>query len=166
MITTTYTLKYPRCWKRVSRLIRKLANGHCEWCGQLCDTLSVHHIGTRRPTGNGWKNGNPCDKHDIRRENLAALCERCHDQADAHIRRKCGKARAKRAAKREAHQALGIGTGLLVCNAPARPRRPIPYAIILYAIHFHMTAQREQTCPQCIVDSTLTYIPCQSSASS
>ena len=106
--------KYPVCWKRVSLLIRRLANGCCEWCGQPCDQLSVHHIGTKRPTGRGWKNGNPCDKHDLRRENLVALCWRCHERTDAPIRWKCEKAKAKRRAKMEAHRALGIGTGLVV----------------------------------------------------
>jgi hypothetical protein len=28
------------------------------------------------------KSGDPHDKHDLRRENLVALCDRCHFQAD------------------------------------------------------------------------------------
>ena len=53
-----------------------------KWCGQPCNTLSVHHIGAPLATGTGWKRGNPCDKHDVRRENLAALCWTCHSTAD------------------------------------------------------------------------------------
>jgi hypothetical protein len=76
--------------------------------------LSVHHIGVPRPTGCGWKNGNPLDKHDLRRENLAALCWRCHSAADEPLKLKCEAKRAKREMKRAAHQALGVGTGLVV----------------------------------------------------
>jgi 5-methylcytosine-specific restriction endonuclease McrA len=103
--------KYPRNWEKVSRIIRRLANGHCEWCGRACNNLSVHHIGVPfvgRP-------GDRHDKHDIRRENLAALCYPCHDQADhlSLVREQRKARKIKRAAKRQAHQALGVGTGLV-----------------------------------------------------
>jgi hypothetical protein len=103
-----------RAFDRASRVIRRLAAGHCERCKRPCTTLSVHHIGAPRPTGRGWKNGDPCDKHDLRRENLAALCWSCHCASDEPIKSKCTGKRAKREAKRAAHRALGVGTGLVV----------------------------------------------------
>ena len=124
--------KYPTCWKRVSLLIRRLAAGHCERCGRVCDTLSVHHQGA--PFAN--KLGNSQDKHDIRRENLIALCFPCHDELD-HIRivrEKTKQRKAKRAARKEAHQALGIGTGLM-------------------EVHYHDQAHECR-----IVDSTFIYV--------
>ena len=149
------TEKYPRCWKRVSLRIRQLAAGHCERCGRACDSLSVHHLGT--PFANGTP-GNSHDKHDIRRENLIALCFPCHDELD-HIRivrKKTKQRKAKRAEKRAAHQALGVGTGLVVFpNTPARPSTVIPFLTILRAVSFHMQARRDQAQPRRIVDSTL-----------
>jgi 5-methylcytosine-specific restriction endonuclease McrA len=73
--------KYPSCWPKVSRIIRRLANGHCEYCKKPVKftKLSTHHVGI--PYAN--KPGGRHDKHDIRRENLAALCRICHIQADA-----------------------------------------------------------------------------------
>jgi hypothetical protein len=113
----TRTCKYPRCWKRVSRIIRALAHGCCERCGRHCDNLSVHHIGTPyigRP-------GDKTDKHDIRRENLAALCYACHCELDGvdldTERRKFKKRKARRKNKLEAHRALGIGTGLVLVGS-------------------------------------------------
>jgi ribosomal protein L34E len=107
--------KYPRCWKRVSRIIRALAHERCERCGQHCDNLSVHHIGAPYIDGTP---GNKTDKHDIRRENLAALCYTCHCELDGvdlgAVRRKYKKRKAKRRNKLETHRALGIGTGLVV----------------------------------------------------
>ena len=35
--------KYPRNWPKVSRIIRRIADGLCERCGQPAH--SVHHIG-------------------------------------------------------------------------------------------------------------------------
>jgi hypothetical protein len=107
--------KYPQCWPKVSRIIRRLANGHCEWCHKRCYMweLSVHHIGAPLATGRGWKRGNPSDKHDIRRENLVALCKDCHASADAPIYKQWQRRKAKREAQRQAHAALQIGTGLV-----------------------------------------------------
>lgn len=106
---------YPSGWKRrISPTIRRLANGRCERCGMPCDQLSVHHRGV--PFANG-RPGDKRDKHDIRRENLQALCFACHDELD-HLRavKRARKIRqAKRTAKYAAHQALGIGTGLVPC---------------------------------------------------
>lgn len=79
---------YPRNWKKASRTIRKAAGYRCEWCqmgagerhpdGRVV-TLSVHHQGAAYADGTP---GDPHDKHDLRRENLIALCDRCHFQAD------------------------------------------------------------------------------------
>jgi len=98
--------KYPRSWRKVSLIIRRLANGRCTWCNAKCLTLFVHHLGVhyanRRP-------GDSQDKHDIRRENLVALCWDCHHVADAQTYERC---RARKA-RREQHRSLGIGTGLI-----------------------------------------------------
>jgi len=73
--------KYPRGWKKISRRIRELAGGRCEWCQRPCKLtkLTTHHLGA--PYANGIP-GNKCDKHEIRRENLIALCKPCHTDAD------------------------------------------------------------------------------------
>ena len=107
--------KYPANWKKISRTIRRVAQGHCEWCHQPCENLSVHHIGTPRPTGCTWTKGTPYDKHDVRRENLVALCPLCHSQADhlPQVARSRKKSKARRALRHAAHAALGIGTGLV-----------------------------------------------------
>jgi hypothetical protein len=89
--------RYPANWPKVSRTIRRIAGNRCEWCGVANGiplpsgrkgnvVLSVAHLGA--PYADG-KPGNKHDKHDIRRENLAALCQACHlryDLAD-HMQR-------------------------------------------------------------------------------
>ena len=78
--------RYPENWKEISYHIRfERAHGHCEWCGAehgkphpvtgSIVILTVAHLGT--PHKNGMP-GNKHDKMDIRPENLAALCQRCH----------------------------------------------------------------------------------------
>lgn len=59
--------------------------------------LTVHHIGVPKPDGTP---GSPHDKMDVRPENLAALCQRCHFLADleSHI----ANARISRRNKRKA----------------------------------------------------------------
>lgn len=150
--------KYPRNWKRVSQIIRSLAGGRCEWCGNPCDSLEVHHIGT--PWADG-RPGNHCDKHDLRRENLAAICFTCHNQAEhvGAIRRKKRDQKKRRRARLEAHQALGIGTGLMpLGNTPTRPSTIVPFMVILRAVRFHMEVQRTQARERRTVDSTLIYV--------
>lgn len=71
--------RYPSNWKEISQRIR------CEWCGAenyqphpvtgSKVILTVAHLGTPYPDG---KPGNKHDKLDVRPENLAALCQRCH----------------------------------------------------------------------------------------
>lgn len=82
---------YPHSWPKVSRTIRRIAGYRCEWCQRPFGTvypdgrpviLSVHHIGAAYANGNP---GNPHDKHDLRRENLVALCDVCHQQADLSL---------------------------------------------------------------------------------
>ena len=104
---------YPRCWKKVSLIIRRLAHGRCEWCRQRCRMweLSVHHLGA--PYADG-KPGDAHDKHDLRRENLVALCWDCHRAADAKTYARC----KERKAKREQHASLGVGTGLVIWRPP------------------------------------------------
>ncbi len=85
--------RYPRNWKKISRTIRRIAGNRCEWCdiangaplpsgrpGRVI--LTVAHLGAARPTGDGWTPGDKHDKHDVRRENLAALCQACHLRYD------------------------------------------------------------------------------------
>lgn len=105
--------KYPSCW-RVSRIIRRLAHGRCERCHRRCRMweLSVHHLGLSYANG---KPGDPGDKHDIRQENLVALCWDCHRAADAPVFERCQTCKAQR----ERHASLGIGTGLIVWRANA-----------------------------------------------
>lgn len=55
-----------------------LGLGECHPDGQPV-AISVHHLGTAYANG---AQGNLHDKHDLRRENLVALCDRCHFQAD------------------------------------------------------------------------------------
>jgi hypothetical protein len=82
--------RYPSNWRKVSLTIRRLAGWRCEWCqiengaplpsgraGKV--VLTVAHLGT--PYADGTP-GNKQDKHDIRRENLAALCQACHLRYD------------------------------------------------------------------------------------
>src|SRR5947199_3425192 len=113
-----HTSKYPHCWKRVSLIIRRLANGMCQRCGQPYDFLEVHHLGA--PYANG-RPGNSHDKHDIRQENLAAICLSCHDELDlvVLIRSKKRDLRKRRAARIAAHRESVAGTGL-VPLAPAQ----------------------------------------------
>jgi 5-methylcytosine-specific restriction endonuclease McrA len=81
---------YPKNWKEISKQIRfERAGGKCEWCGAVnCQphpitgskvVLTVAHLGT------DFADGSKGDKHnkmDVRPENLAALCQRCHLRYD------------------------------------------------------------------------------------
>lgn len=81
--------RYPPGWRKISRTIRRIAGDHCEQCGISNGlplpsgrpgkvVLTVAHIGAPLATGAGWRSGDKHDKHDVRRENLLALCQRCH----------------------------------------------------------------------------------------
>jgi hypothetical protein len=86
--------RYPPEWDAISRFIRhERAGNKCEWCGIANGAplpsgrkgkvvLTVAHLGTTHPDGTP---GDKHDKFDVRHENLAALCNRCHlnyDQND------------------------------------------------------------------------------------
>lgn len=121
--------RYPEDWNEISRRIRyERAGGKCEWCGApdgqfirrnrgnpamwelATETtpadqewyrpvrvmLTVHHKGIPKPDGSP---GDRHDKMDVREENLAALCQRCHLFADLDIH--MANARQTRLKKRE-----------------------------------------------------------------
>lgn len=78
--------RYPADWRQISLRIRfERADGRCEWCGAenlqphpetgSKVILTVAHLGAARPDGTP---GDKHDKMDVRDENLAALCQRCH----------------------------------------------------------------------------------------
>lgn len=77
--------RYPPNWKEISLRIREREGWRCKWCqaaqGQPHPRtgskviLTVAHLGVDYPDGTP---GNKHDKMDIRDENLAALCQRCH----------------------------------------------------------------------------------------
>lgn len=79
--------RYPRNWKRIRRGIIRRSAGRCEWCGAENHrpnpatgskvVLTIAHLG--EPFAEG---ADKHDKHDIRAENLAALCQRCHLRHD------------------------------------------------------------------------------------
>jgi hypothetical protein len=77
--------RYPSNWKEISLQIRFRSGERCEWCGAENGkpnpitgskvVLTVAHLGVPYPDGTP---GNKHDKLDVREENLAALCQRCH----------------------------------------------------------------------------------------
>lgn len=82
--------RYPANWREISLRIRgERARWRCEWCGAENGqphpvtgsrvVLTVAHLGT--PHADGHK-GDKHDKMDVREENLAALCQRCHIRYD------------------------------------------------------------------------------------
>lgn len=114
--------RYPADWDAISLRIRyERAGGFCEWCGApdktwiqrrkcnpaayvisekgaqeteelfapILNFLTVHHLGTDKPDGT---KGDRHDKMDVREENLAALCNRCHLFADMDIHQAHAKA--------------------------------------------------------------------------
>lgn len=100
--------KYPAEWHAISKRIRfKRAGNRCEWCGAenykphpktgSKVILTVAHLGTPYPDGSP---GDKTDKHDVRDENLAALCQKCHlaYDADEHAASRAAKRREKREA--------------------------------------------------------------------
>jgi len=109
--------RYPGEWDAISRRIRTGRAGNaCEWCGAANGRphpvtgstviLTVAHLGTPHADGTP---GDKHDKHDVRGENLAALCQRCHlnyDRAD-HV----ANAAATRRRKREQAGQLAMAVG-------------------------------------------------------
>ena len=75
--------RYPKAWKRIRRVIMRRAGGRCEWCG--AENYQPHPITGSKVVLTTAHLGEPFaaradkhDKRDIRAENLAALCQRCH----------------------------------------------------------------------------------------
>jgi len=77
--------RYPVNWKEISLRIREREHWRCKFCGAAHGQpnpltgsrviLTVAHLGTPHPDGTP---GDKHDKYDVRDENLAALCQRCH----------------------------------------------------------------------------------------
>lgn len=108
--------RYPKNWREISLRIRERENWCCKFCGAENGkpnpltgskvVLTVAHLGT--PDAHGVS-----DKHnkmDVRDENLAALCNRCHliYDIDEHIEN----ARKTRVAKKRARASI-VGQGEL-----------------------------------------------------
>lgn len=77
--------RYPDKWRAISLAIREREGWRCKWCGAENGkpnpatgskvVLTVAHLGAPHPDG---RPGDKHDKHDVRAENLAALCQKCH----------------------------------------------------------------------------------------
>lgn len=78
--------KYPPDWHALSRHLRfGRAAGRCEWCGAEHGKphpvtgrrviLTCAHLGIPKPDGTP---GDKTDLYDVRPENIAVLCQRCH----------------------------------------------------------------------------------------
>jgi len=81
--------RYPANWEEISRSIRERDAWRCAFCGASQGqphpltgsrvVLTVAHLGTDLPDGSS---GDKHNKQDVRPENLAALCQRCHLRLD------------------------------------------------------------------------------------
>lgn len=99
--------RYPQDWKAISLAIRERDGWRCAHCGAAQGQpnpatgsiviLTVAHLGTPRPDGTP---GDKHDKMDVRPENLAALCQRCHLRYDIeeHVQNAAATRRRKRIA--------------------------------------------------------------------
>jgi hypothetical protein len=106
---------YPANWDKISSYVRfERAGNCCEWCGAENGkftragrrvVLAVHHIGIDKPDGTP---GDRNDKMDCRDGNLAALCQRCHLNADLDIRMRHAK-RTRIEKKYQISAALALG---------------------------------------------------------
>lgn len=77
--------RYPADWKQISQRIRfERADGRCEWCSAE-DGKPHPDTGSRVVLTVAHLDHTPenCDE-----ENLAALCQRCHNRYDAPNRRR------------------------------------------------------------------------------
>ena len=101
--------RYPADWKAISLRIRVRDGDCCKWCkvknGQAHPVtgsvvvLTVAHLGAAKPDGSP---GDKHDKMDVRDENLAALCQRCHlnFDRDEHVAN-AAKSRERKRQQRE-----------------------------------------------------------------
>lgn len=115
---------YPHNWRKVSLTIRRIVGNCCEWCGVPNGAplrsgrpgrvvLTTAHLGTPYPDG---RPGDKHDKHDIRRENLACLCQSCHlnyDRVDHILHRRENRLLRLRLALRQAGQLKLFGEEIL-----------------------------------------------------
>jgi hypothetical protein len=77
--------KYPADWKETSRRIRfDRAGNRCEWC--QAENLKPHPKTGSKVVLTVAHLENP-DPHDCRPENLAALCQLCHNRYDGARKR-------------------------------------------------------------------------------
>lgn len=94
--------RYPKDWPAIRARIRERAGDKCEWCG-----APNHELITRTPQG-WFRHGSIEEKwvyivcttahlnhipEDCRDENLAFLCQKCHNGYDAKHRAQGRKAR-------------------------------------------------------------------------
>lgn len=75
--------KYPANWDEIRESILKWANNRCEHCG--AENHQPHPETGSRVVLTIAHLDNP-DPMDCRPENLAALCQRCHNRLDAPMR--------------------------------------------------------------------------------
>lgn len=103
--------KYPSDWPEISRRIRfERAGNRCEWCGAV--NGEPHPVTGGRVTLTTAHIHNP-DPADVRDENLAALCNSCHNRHDAPMR-------ARHAAETRRRKKEALQPSLLtVASAPA-----------------------------------------------
>ncbi len=93
---------YPVNWAEISLRIRQRAGNRCEWCGAenhqphpltgAYVVLTVAHV----------ENEDPMDCRD---ENLAALCQRCHNRHDGPMRARHAAATRREKRRRAARKA-------------------------------------------------------------
>src|SRR3972149_7308041 len=77
--------RYPQDWRQISLRIRgERAGWRCEWCGAANGEPHPDTGSVVVPTG-AHLNHRP---EDCAEENLAALCQRCHNAYDAPMRRR------------------------------------------------------------------------------
>lgn len=97
---------YPPHWRALSRRLRhERAENRCEWCGaenyqphpvtHSQVILTVAHLGIPKDDGSP---GSKDDKFDVRENNLAALCQRCHlnFDRDDHLKHRIRNRRRRR----------------------------------------------------------------------
>lgn len=78
--------RYPADWKEISKRIRfERAGNKCEWCG--AENHQPHPITGSHVVLTVAHYPDP-DPANVAEDNLHALCQRCHNRADAPMRAK------------------------------------------------------------------------------
>uniref|UniRef100_A0A6H1ZTN8 Putative homing endonuclease n=1 Tax=viral metagenome TaxID=1070528 RepID=A0A6H1ZTN8_9ZZZZ len=70
-------MAYDEDWEDIATWIKSLANWHCEDCGARHDPYTGHCLTVHHLDG---------DKANNERENLKALCQRCHLKRQGRLR--------------------------------------------------------------------------------